>query len=60
MKLCYRELVLFYLKIELTEEEESQIRDTLVEEYKANNLAFERATFTDFVSKSKISRIVEH
>ena len=51
---------MFYLKIELTEEEETQIRDTFVEEYKANNLAFERATFTDFVSKSKISRIVDH
>ncbi len=51
---------MFYLKIELTEEEERQISDTLVEEYKANNLVFERATFTDFVSKSKISRIEDH
>ena len=33
-------MILFYLKIELTEEEEKQINDTLIEEYKAKNLAF--------------------
>ena len=46
-------MILFYLKIELTEEEEKQINDTLIEEYKAKNLAFDNTTFSDFVSKSK-------
>lgn len=46
----FKEMVLFYLKIELTEDEEKQLRDYIVDRYKSKTYTLDNQNFNDFVS----------
>jgi len=46
-------MVLFYLKIELTEDEEKQLRDYIVDRYKSKTYTLDNQNFNDFFSQSK-------
>ncbi len=43
---------MFYLKIELTEDEERQLREIILDKYGSKNYTLESANFNDFLSQS--------
>jgi hypothetical protein len=43
-------MVLFYLKIELTEDEEKQLRDYIVDNYRSKTYTLDHQSFNDFLS----------
>jgi hypothetical protein len=43
-------MVLFYLKIELTEDEEKQLREYIFEKYGSKSYTLDQQTFNEFLS----------
>jgi hypothetical protein len=45
-----KEMVLFYLKIELTEDEEKQLREYIFDKYGSKSYTLDQQTFNEFLS----------